>query len=144
MIETVEYETCCLAFTATSDGRPINKLTTFRPTTLPRRMKSRPRARCNARCPFQTSAIAVVASTRHYDGGSNLNKHIFRRRCHEEVYQRKRPRYALGQHQLNRQFFCHVSGLFGRAAQQTWWLSALCREKLTQPVPGSTLQETRC
>ena len=101
-------------------------------------MKCRPRARCNTRRPFQTCAIAVVASIRHYDGGCKMSKRIFRQRYNEEDHHRGRPRYlflaptllgssiSLGDFsillclKLYRQFFCCVQGLPGRAAQQTW------------------------
>ena len=96
MIETVEHETCCLAFTATSDGWLTNKLTTFSPTTLPRRMKCGPRARCNTRRPFQTRRNR----SRHQHSTQQTH---FRQRYHEEVHQRKR-----------------VQRLPGCAPQQTW------------------------
>ena len=83
VIENVEHETCCLAFTATSDGWLTNKLTTFSPTTLPRRMKCRPRARCNTRRPFQTRRNR----SRHQHSTQQTH---FTQRYHEEVHQRKR------------------------------------------------------
>ena len=101
-------------------------------------MKCRPRGRCNTRRPLQTCASAVVASTGHYDGGCKISKHIIRPRYHEEVHQRERPRHlilastlsgssiSLGNFsmllylKLDRQFFCCVQGLPGRAARQTW------------------------
>ena len=68
--QTIEHETCCLAFTATSNRLLTNKITTSRSTTVPRRMKCRPRARCITPRPFQTCAGVKSANTSSGKGKS--------------------------------------------------------------------------
>ena len=113
MIETFEHETRCLVFTAL-DGWVTNKLNTFRPTTLPRRIKCRPRARCNIRRSFQNRS----PRTRHQDSTQQTH---FRKRHHEEV------------HQGSVDF---PGALHNKLGVLTFSASS--------PVPASSNQETRC
>ena len=123
MIETVEHETCCLAFTAISDGWLTNKLITFDPITLPRQMKCKPRARCNIHRPFQTRRHR----SRHQHSRQQTH---FRQRSRKFIIGSDRglsgSSISLDDFsillcvKLDRQYFCRVQGLPGCAPQQTW------------------------
>ena len=104
------------AFTAISDGWLTNKLIIFHPTTLPRQMKCRPRARCNIRRPFLTRCHR----SRHQHSRQQTH---FRQRYHEAVSRGAASAWMISASSFASNlidYFCRVQGLPGCAPQQTW------------------------